>query len=227
MRMHALRMQALQAAGAQHLREHLEARLLPLMPVGPQRPAFSDYDLSPELRPDGPKALTPAAVLAPIILRPDGWTMLFTLRAADMPNHPGQVSLPGGRLQAEDAHEMAAALRETFEEIGLEGAWIRPIGASDPYQTVTGFHVQPIIALIEPGFTLRLDSREVAAVFEVPLGVVLDGARYRAEEQFWRGHNRRYYVLDYPDHRIWGATAGMLKAFCDRFWGGEIHAAAL
>lgn len=218
---------ALENFEASDLRALLEARLLPLVPASPATAAYSDYDLTPELRPAGFGPLTAAAVLAPIILRPAGWTMLFTLRAADLPNHPGQVSFPGGRLQAEDANEVAAALRETEEEIGLDAAWISPIGAGDPYLTVTGFHVQPIIALIEPGFTLRLDPREVAAVFEVPLAVVLDGARYRAEEQMWRGHNRRYYVLDTPDHRIWGATAGMLKALCDRLANRGAHAAAV
>lgn len=204
----------------------LTERLLPLSGPSRQSAAFSDYDLTPDLRPERSGPLVAAAVLAPIILRPSGATMLFTIRAADLPSHPGQVSFPGGRLQAEDANEVAAALRETHEEIGLEAGWIKPIGTGDAYQTVTGFHVQPVIGLITPGFTLRLDPREVAGVFEVPLHVVLDGKRYLAEQQMWRGHNRRYYVLDYPDHRIWGATAGMLKALCDRLWSGKSHAAA-
>lgn len=218
--------EGLQALDAVRLRALLEKRLLPLAQANGQAAVHSDYDLTPDLRPARTQTLIQAAVLAPIILRPEGMSMLFTLRAADLTSHAGQVSFPGGRLEAGDAGHVAAALRETFEEIGLDHAWISPIGAGDAYQTVTGFHVQPIIALVAPGFTLRLDPREVAGVFEVPLDIVLDGARYRAQEQMWRGINRRFYVLDYPEHRIWGATAGMLKALCDRIWSDGSHAPA-
>lgn len=212
---------ALQSGDAARLGDWLRARLLPLGQEGPGKRVFSDFDLTPDLRPKTVEALKPAAVLAPIILRPEGWTMLFTLRAADLPSHAGQVSFPGGRLEAQDLGHVDAALRETQEEIGLDPEWVCPIGASDAYHTVTGFCVYPIIALVQPGFSLRPDPREVAGVFEVPLGLVLDGARYRAQEQMWRGILRRYYVLDYPDHHIWGATAGMLKALCDRLWSED------
>ncbi len=214
-------MQALQSGDAARLGAWLRARLLPLGQEGLGGRIFSDFDLTPDLRPKTGAALKPAAVLAPIILRPEGWTMLFTLRAADLPSHAGQVSFPGGRLEAQDLGHVGAALRETQEEIGLDPEWIHPIGAGDAYHTVTGFCVRPIIGLIEPGFTLRPDPREVAGVFEVPLALVLDGARYRAQTQMWRGILRRYYVLDYPDHHIWGATAGMLKALCDRLWSED------
>lgn len=193
----------------------LRSRLAPLSGMDAAR---SDYDLTPELRPSAPPLLRPAAVLAPLIRRPQGWTLLFTLRAADLPTHAGQISFPGGRLQAEDAGFVACALRETYEEIGLQSEWIEPIGAIEAYETVTGFRVQPIVGLVEPGFELSPDPREVADVFEAPAALVLDPARIERREQEWQGVTRRYYALEYEGRVIWGATAGMLKALCDRLY---------
>lgn len=194
----------------------LRARLTPMAELG-RSPARSDYDLAPELR--GPaQTLRPAAVLIPIVRRAGGWTMLFTLRAADLPTHAGQISFPGGRLQPEDADLLACALRETREEIGVGPEWVRPIGGIGAYETVTGFTVQPIVGLVQPGFRLDPDPREVAEVFEAPLSLVLDPARMQAREEAWRGVRRRYYALDFEGRLIWGATAGMLKALCDRLY---------
>ena len=139
------------------------------------RPRVRDRDLNPDWI-DLPAPLRPAAVLAPIVRRPEGWTMLFTQRAHETPAHPGQVSFPGGRVHADDASPLETALRETEEEIGLARRFIEPIGAWDRYNTGTGFTVTPILGLVEPGFELTLDPREVAEVFETPL-VVPDGPR--------------------------------------------------
>jgi 8-oxo-dGTP pyrophosphatase MutT (NUDIX family) len=196
----------------------LRACLEPLS--GGRGAARSDYDLAPSLRQaHSAQTLRPAAVLAPIVRRPEGWTMLFTVRAADLPWHAGQVSFPGGRLQPEDADAVAAALRETREEIGLASEAIEPIGALDPYETVTGFLVRPIVGLVAPAFELALDPREVDQVFEVPLNVLLDPARLERREREWRGQARAFYVIEHEGRTIWGATAGMLKSLHDRLYG--------
>lgn len=203
---------------AEDLESRLRARLDPL-PLRLGFAARSDYDLAPDLRRSGAEPLRPAAVLAPIVRRPGGWTMIFTVRAMGMPQHAGQISFPGGRLQPEDADAVAAALRETWEEIGLPASSIEPVGALDAYETVTGFLVQPVVGLIEPGFTLRPDPREVSEVFEAPLGVLLDPARLQRQEREWRGMRRAYYAVEYEGRLIWGATAGMLKSLLDRLYG--------
>ena len=199
------------------LEARLRARLDPL-PLRHGPALRSDYDLAPDLRRPGGEPLRPAAVLVPIVRRPDGNSMLFTVRAADLPWHAGQISFPGGRLQPEDADAVAAALRETWEEIGLPASKIEPIGALDAYETVTGFLVQPIVGLIAPGFELRPDPREVEEVFETPLAVLLDPARLQRREREWRGMARAYYAVEYEGRLIWGATAGMLKSLQDRLY---------
>lgn len=193
----------------------LRARLDPLDRItDAQR---SDRDLNPDwVAPD--VELRPAAVLAPIIMRPKGWTMLFTQRAEETPAHPGQISFPGGRVQASDESPLDTALRETFEEIGLARDLIAPLGAFDRYETGTGFRITPIVGLIKPGFELRLDPREVASVFEAPLSFLFDPANHERREGEWRGVKRAYYAMPYREHFIWGATAGMVRALYQRLY---------
>lgn len=177
----------------------------------------SDRDLNPDwVRPD--TELKPAAVLAPIVKRAGGWTMLFTHRAAETPAHPGQVSFPGGRVQESDANAVETALRETYEEIGLARDRIEPLGAWDAYETGTGFRITPIVGLIEPGFELKLEPREVASVFEAPLSFLFDPANHERREAVWQGQARAYYAMPYGDHFIWGATAGMIRALYERLY---------
>lgn len=176
-----------------------------------------DADLN-EAWPDRPTSFRPAAVLAPIVKRPDGWTMLFTQRAEETPAHPGQISLPGGRVQESDADAVDTALRETLEEIGLERRFIEPLGAWDQYETGTGFRITPIVGLVEPGFELKLDPREVASVFEAPLSFLFDPANHERRTGEWRGLKRTYYAMPYGDRFIWGATAGMIRALYERLY---------
>lgn len=192
-----------------------------LDPLGDIAGAFartrSDNDLNPGFE-NHPEA-RPAAVLAPIIKRAGGWTMLLTARSVETPAHPGQISFPGGRVQASDADAVETALRETFEEVGLERRFIEPIGAWDRYDTITGFRVTPIVGLVEPGFELKLDPREVASAFEAPLDFLMDPANHEVREAQFRGRLRRYYVMPYEGHNIWGATAGMVRALWERLYG--------
>lgn len=182
-------------------------------------PPFGDYDLNPHARPASKPILRPAAVLAPIIRRPGGYSILLTQRTNDMPTHAGQVAFPGGRIQAEDDGPVGAALREAQEEVGLDPRFVRPVGALPPYETVTGFTVAPIVALVEPGFTITPDPREVADVFELPARIAFDPTKHERHERDWRGAKRAFWVIPFEDRFIWGATAGMLKALHHRLYG--------
>ncbi len=199
------------------LESRLRAKLDPLDRIVACAPSRSDRDLNPDWT-DLPSPLRPAAVLAPIVRRPEGWTVLFTQRTNETPSHPGQISFPGGRVQEEDADALATALRETEEEIGLGRAFIEPIGAWDRYNTGTGFAVTPIVGLVDPGFELTLDPREVAEVFEAPLAFLLDPANHERREGVWRGITRAYYAMPYENRFIWGATAGMIRALYERLF---------
>jgi 8-oxo-dGTP pyrophosphatase MutT (NUDIX family) len=195
----------------------LRTRHDPLDPLTSAR-TRSDNDLNPDW-PEKINATRAAAVLAPIVKRPEGWTMMFTERSHETPAHPGQISFPGGRVQESDTSALDTALRETEEEIGLARAFIEPLGAWDRYDTITGYRVTPILALVEPGFTLTLDPREVASVFEAPLAFLFDPANHERRSAQYQGRTRHYYVMPYQDHFIWGATAGMIRALYERLYG--------
>ena len=153
---------------------------------------------------------TPAAVLIGLVARAEGPAVLLTERTEHLRDHAGQVSFPGGRIEAKDASAAAAALREAEEEIGLAPARVEVLGELAPYDTITGFRVHPVVGWIEPPLALRLDRFEVADAFEVPLRLVLDPARQQ-RQSYRRGPlTRAYYVIAYPGHFIWGATAGIL-----------------
>jgi 8-oxo-dGTP pyrophosphatase MutT (NUDIX family) len=194
----------------------LRQRLDPLGAFAPEAArARSDNDLNPGW--DDHPEQRPAAVLAPIVKRASGWTMLFTERSVETPAHPGQISFPGGRVAGPES-ALETALRETFEEVGIERRFIEPVGAWDPYHTITGFRVTPIVGLVEPGFTLTLDPREVASVFEAPLEFLMDPANHEKREAQHQGRRRYYYAMPYDGHFIWGATAGMIRALWERLY---------
>lgn len=159
---------------------------------------------------ESPRPGVPAAVLVGLIARPEGPTIILTERTLHLKNHPAEVSFPGGRIEPEDDGPEAAALREAQEEIGLDPSKVELLGCLPPYMTVTDFCVSPVVGWIEPPVTFVLDRREVADVFELPLSFALDPANHRQESTFWQGADHAYFVLPYPGHRIWGATAGML-----------------
>jgi 8-oxo-dGTP pyrophosphatase MutT (NUDIX family) len=172
-----------------------------------------DYDLDPDYKPAG--ELTPAAVLVPLIDRAEGMSVLLTQRTDHLSDHAGQVSFPGGKIDDTDADAVAAALRETQEEVGIEPARVEVVGRLDDYVTGTGFSITPVVGLLEPGFKVTPDPFEVAEVFEVPLAFFLDAANHHRESRFWRGRTRHFYVMPYEHHYIWGATAGMLVNLYD------------
>ena len=181
-------------------------------------PLRSDFDLNPHTSPLA-ATLTQAAVLAPIVRRPQGFTVLLTLRSSAMPSHAGQVSFPGGRVQPEDAGPVATALRETFEETGIAPAFIAPVGGFGAYRTGCNYVITPVLAFVDPGFTLNPDPREVDDVFETPLAFLMDAANHELHAAEWQGARREYYAMPWEGRYIWGATAGMIKLLHDRLYG--------
>ncbi len=160
--------------------------------------------------------LTPAAVLLPIVLRPAGQTVLLTQRTAHLRDHAGQISFPGGRVETEDLSPVHTALRETEEEIGLSRQHVEVLGYLPEYRTATGYRVTPGVGVVAPPFELRPDAQEVAEVFEVPLGFLLDPANHQRHSLHYRGALRHYFAMPYGDYFIWGATAGMIRSLCSR-----------
>lgn len=189
-------------------RDHVVARLAAAPPPGIRR---GDHDLNPDLLPDSP--LTRAAVLVPLVDRPQGLTILLTRRTDHLQAHAGQISFPGGRCEPGDCDPVATALREAEEEIGLCRSLVTPVGQLDTYVTRTGFEVSPVIGLVTPPPALVPDPNEVAEVFEVPLAFLLDPANHQRNQLIHDGLERHYYAMPYGTYYIWGATAGMLMNF--------------
>jgi len=168
-----------------------------------------DHDLNPGETPPS-AALRPAAVLVPLIDHPDGMTVLLTQRTAHLSAHAGQIAFPGGRIEETDTDAVAAALRETEEEVGLPREQVAVIGRLDTYVTGTGFEITPIVGIITPPYKLTVDPFEVAEAFEVPLSYILDPRNHNRTERESAGRTRIFFVLPYEGRNIWGATAGML-----------------
>ena len=154
-------------------------------------------------------AVTAASVLVPIVTHAE-LTVLFTQRTAQLRSHSGQVSFPGGRAEPGDPTPESTALRETQEEIGLAPERIEVLARMPECLTRTGYRVTPVVGLVAPPLALLPDTREVAEVFEVPLAFLLDPANHRRETRELAGKTVGYWVMQYGDRRIWGATAGML-----------------
>ena len=176
------------------------------------REALSRPPLEPPLEGDLPelraKAEVEAAVLMAVTDRSDPG-LILTVRREHMRTHAGQIAFPGGRIDpGEDA--VAAALREAHEEVLLPPAEVEVIAAIEPYRTVTGYVVSPVLAVIPPDLALEPHEHEVADLFEAPLGVVLDPANHRLASALFQGRERHYYEIVWNDRRIWGATAAMI-----------------
>jgi 8-oxo-dGTP pyrophosphatase MutT (NUDIX family) len=155
-------------------------------------------------------ALRPAAVLVPLIDHPHGMAVLLTQRTAHLSAHAGQIAFPGGSIEAGDADEIVAALRETEEEVGLARERVSVVGRLDTYVTGTGFEIAPIVGIIVPPVAISIDPSEVAEAFEVPLSFILDRRNHQRIERESAGRRRAFFVLPYQGRNIWGATAGIL-----------------
>ena len=177
------------------------------------RTLHGDHDLNPGMRPPGP--LIPAAVLVPLVLRPAEPTVLLTRRTDHLYDHAGQISFPGGRIDPGDESPEAAALRETEEEVGLPREKVELIGRLDTYIVRTGFEVTPAVGFVTPPFPIEPDPFEVAEVFEVPLSFVMDRGNHQRQSREFEGKQRSFYVFQYENRYIWGATAAMLVNLVD------------
>ena len=156
----------------------------------------------------------PASVLLGLVMRAQP-SVLLTLRTAHLSSHSGQVALPGGRQDAQDADEIATALREAQEEVGLHPDFVSVLGCLPVYVTGTGYRVTPVVALLSPAMQLAANPQEVADVFEVPLAHLMDPANHRRHAVQWRGVTREWFSMPYDTEQrqrlIWGATAGILR----------------
>jgi 8-oxo-dGTP pyrophosphatase MutT (NUDIX family) len=161
------------------------------------------------------KPFRPAAVLMPIVAR-ETPTFLLTRRAEKLATHSGQVAFPGGRIDEGDRDPADAAMREAMEEIGLAREFIAPLGYLEPYLSGTGFRIVPVVALVRPGFALKLNPSEVVDAFEVPFDFLMSPDNHLRHNREWRGLIRSYYAMPYGEHYIWGATAGMIRRLYER-----------
>ena len=176
-----------------------------------------DLDLDPDLwQRAGVQATRPAAVLVPVIDRPEP-QVLLTLRT-ELPSHPGQIAFPGGKIDPQDNSPAEAALREAAEEIGLARALIEPIGYLDLYLTFSGYRILPTVARVVPDYTLALCAAEVADAFEVPLAFLMDAQNHSLRSREWKGVTRRYYAMPFGERYIWGVTAGILRNLYERIY---------
>jgi 8-oxo-dGTP pyrophosphatase MutT (NUDIX family) len=200
------------------LRERIERRLPREAGSGdPDQARISglDQSVAQALRELLPRTWSRAAVLVPLVDRPEGLTVLFTQRSAQLTNHPGQVSFPGGRIEATDRGAWEAALREAEEEIGLGADRLRRVGYLHDHLVISGFVVTPVVAYVTPGFELRLDRTEVDDTFETPLEYLLDPTNHVPTTRRIGGRSFTSWDIPWQDRRIWGATAGMLVSFAE------------
>jgi 8-oxo-dGTP pyrophosphatase MutT (NUDIX family) len=185
-------------------KEWLRQRLA--CPLSPSAAGLSDGFRFPGRE----RRATPAAVLVPIVNRPDGLMVLLTLRSAGLPEHAGQISFPGGRVEAEDATVADAALREANEEVGLAAGCVTILGELTAYETVTGYRVTPVVGWVEPPFELTLDPIEVADVFEAPLAFLVNEQNRRRHFRLFGETRVEFWAIPYGERYIWGATAAMI-----------------
>lgn len=180
-----------------------------------------DKDLNPDdwVDPKDRPDLRLAAVLVPIIEHEAGPTVLLTRRADHLNSHSGQVAFPGGKVEPDET-PVEGALREAEEEVGLDRSFVDVAGFLNPYETGTGFRILPVISFVRPGFSLTAEPGEVAEIFEVPLGFLMNVDNHERHSVFWRGKRRAYYAMPYQGHYIWGATAGMIRNLHDRLHKG-------
>jgi 8-oxo-dGTP pyrophosphatase MutT (NUDIX family) len=177
-----------------------------------------DLDLEPSLwERAGVKATRPAAVLIPVVDRPEP-AVLLTLRT-ELPSHPGQIAFPGGKIETTDASPLAAALREAHEEVGLDAALIEPLGYIDLYFTFSGFRILPVVARVKSTSTLTINPSEVDDAFEVPLDFLMRPENHQRHSRDWKGIQRQYYAMPYEERYIWGVTAGILRNLYERVYG--------
>jgi 8-oxo-dGTP pyrophosphatase MutT (NUDIX family) len=201
---------------AQDLRTRILRRFegsLPQHELADWRLLGVDAERSRRLQKHFPANPVAAAVLVPLVDRPDGLTVLLTERASRMARHSGQISFPGGRLEPSDPDVASAALREAQEEIGLDPARVQVFGYLPDHLVISGFRVTPVLSLVKPPIVLEPNPAEVASIFEVPVSHVFDSRNHKANLRRVGDEEILLYDIPWQGQNIWGATAGMLLTF--------------
>jgi 8-oxo-dGTP pyrophosphatase MutT (NUDIX family) len=175
----------------------------------PAAPGWNLAELADVIDPALPRRS--AAVLVPFVRREDSLSLLFTRRTAHLRTHAGQISFPGGAIETADADAVAAALRETFEETGIEAERVEPFGYLDGFETVSGYFVAPVAGFVQGDYRVHADPAEVDEVFEVPLGFILAPDRLRRFDFDWQGRTRTTFEFEWDGRRVWGATASIIR----------------
>jgi 8-oxo-dGTP pyrophosphatase MutT (NUDIX family) len=189
-------------------------------PLGdpPAEPGWNLAELADVIDPSLPRRR--AAVLVPFVHRANALSVLFTRRTAHLRTHAGQISFPGGAIEAGDADPVAAALRETREETGIEPDRVEPFGYLDGFETVSGYFVSPVTGFVRGDYVVRPEPQEVDEVFEVPLDFILAPDRLRRLDFEWQGRVRTTFEFEWDGRRVWGATASILKNLLQRLGTG-------
>jgi len=186
-------------------RGFIAARLEPLAAYRPPAPAHADH--------------APAAVLIPLIERPEGLSVLLTLRTDHLRSHAGQIAFPGGRADPGET-PWQTALREAEEEVGLDPALVDVAGLSEPFATRTGYLITPVVGFVSPALSLTPNPEEVAEVFEAPFAFLMDATNHQLSPwEFPDGAVREVLAMPYGERRIWGITAMLIKALHERLYG--------
>jgi 8-oxo-dGTP pyrophosphatase MutT (NUDIX family) len=165
------------------------------------------------------RPIRPAAVLVPVVDRAEP-TVLLTQRSAHLPQHPGQISFPGGKIDPGDETPLAAALREAQEEVGLDVQFVEPIGYLDLYMTTQGYRIVPSVARIAPDYKVALNASEVDEAFEVPLQFLMEPGNHQKHSRDWEGIRRYYFEIPYEQRKICGVTAGILRNLYEKIYAG-------
>ena len=176
----------------------------------------SDFDLNPDFKLPAGRKVRPAGVLVAISVTNDTPQVILTKRSSALKHHPGQIAFPGGKQDEGDKDVTDAALREAWEEIGLPRDLPEVIGHLPDHETVTGFQVTPVVAVLKHEFRLKPEPGEVDEVFSTPLAHLLNLDNYLIESRRWRGVQRHYYTVPFGPYYIWGATARMLRGLAVR-----------
>lgn len=198
-------------------RDEITRRLIPLDQPPPEARPAADEDIQDDFA-EG--AAAPAAVLIGLVQRPEGLSVLLTRRADSLKRHKGQIALPGGRCD-EGEGPAWTAIREAHEEIGLDPAFVDPLGFSDPFHTRTGFWVTPLVALVSPQASLTPSPDEVAEIFETPFSFLMNPGNHQQRTGMLAGEERRFYAIEYDGRLIWGITAGVLQRLYVRLYGDD------
>ena len=178
-----------------------------------------DHTLNPDLQElMAQMKLRDAAVLVPVVDYGDDTRMILTKRTEKLRSHSGQISFPGGRIDATDPTPEFAAMREAEEEIGLTPDYIEIIGRMPDYVSGSGFRIAPILAVVRPGFSLKINEDEVDDAFEVPLEFLMDPANHNRESRLWQNRERFFYTMPFGERYIWGITAGIIRNVYERLY---------